>query len=383
MSVRLPAILGVRLRLAPFTLPAYLLLVVGIFAIGVPGDPPLSMAPALVLSVIAALSLAASYGVHELTHGVVGRRLGLPIVEVDLFGLASRASLPPEPPNGRVEALMAVSGVVASVAAASLLVLAWTALPVAADEGTLFARGLLWWAAVGNIALSLLNAAPAYPYDGGRVVRGLIWSRTGDKLRATRTAARVGRAFAIALMAGGAIWALVTGDLFDPIWLFVAGLFLLQSSRRQVRHLEVNQAVAGLTVADVMDDHFSVVRPNLTLDTLYDQHEREGDVFSYPVTAADELVGNLDISQIERLPRARWPQTRVSDVMTPRAKLPTMTRGQSVMEVLLRFDASAIDAIPVLDDDGKLVGLLTRDRLIEKLQPRVRRLAEQPAGSSR
>ena len=89
------------------------------------------------------------------------------------------------------------------------------------------------------------------------------------------------------------------------------------------------------------------------------------------------LLGAIDVAQIERVPRAEWPRTRVSDVMTDLERLPTMTRGESVMDALMRFDLSAADAITVVDenDSKRLIGLLTRDRLVERLQPRVRRVS--------
>jgi len=157
----------------------------------------------------------------------------------------------------------------------------------------------------------------------------------------------------------------------------VAGVFLLQSSRRQLRRLEIGRAVEGLTVGDVMDEHMDVVGPNLTIDTLYGQYERDADTSTYPVTSDGVLLGAIDVGQIERVPRAEWPRTRVSDVMTDLELLPTMTRGEAVMDALLRFDASAVDAIAVVDEpEGKrLIGLLTRERLVERLQPRVRRVS--------
>jgi Zn-dependent protease/CBS domain-containing protein len=371
----LPAILGVRLRLEPFWLPAYGLLALGIFVIGLPGSPPLTPVFGTVLGLVAALILIVSYGLHELTHGIAARALGEPISEVSLFGLADHTKVPPEPPSGRAEVIFALSGVIVSYALGGLFGLAYAAAPAGTDEATLLVRGVLWWAAIGNLALAVINSVPAYPYDGSRVVRGLIWALTNDKLRATRIASRVGRTFAIALLVIAAFWAFVTGDFFLPLWLIVAGVFLLQSSRRQLRRLEIGRAVEGLTVGDVMDEHMDVVGPNLTIDTLYGQYERDGDTSTYPVTADGVLLGAIDVGQIERVPRAEWPRTRVSDVMTDLERLPTMTRGQGVMDALLRFDVAAVDAIPVVDEpDGKrLIGLLTRERLVERLQPRVRR----------
>jgi CBS domain-containing protein len=269
--------------------------------------------------------------------------------------------------------------VIVSLLLAGVFGFAWLSMAAGpADESTLLVRDILWWVTVGNLALGIINAALAYPYDGGRVVRGLVWMATRDKLRATRIASRVGRAFSIALMFAAAIWALLTGDILDPIWLFIAGLFLLQSSRRQVRRLEIRQAVEGLTVNDVMDEKFDVVGPNLTIDTLYEQHERRGDVGTYPVTADGELVGSVDMGQIERVPRTDWGRTRVVDVMTTLERLQTITRRESVMDALLRFEGTTIDAIPVVSEanGSHMVGLLSRDRLVEKLRPRIRKVAE-------
>src|SRR5262249_35831349 len=128
----------------------------------------------------------------------------------------------------------------------------------------------------------------------------------------------------------------------------------------------------------VMEEHMDVVGPNLTIDTLYAQYERDSDVISYPVTSNGELVGEIDIAQIERVPRPEWPRTRVADVMTDFERLPTMNRGDSVMDALLRFDAVSIEAIPVVDDEDSkhLIGLLTRERLVERLQPRVKRMTD-------
>jgi CBS domain-containing protein/Zn-dependent protease len=375
VTVTLPAVMGVRLQLQPFWLGAYFLLALGIFVLGVPGTEPLLPGFGALLGAVGALLLLASYGAHELTHGIAGHALGEPISQVTLFGLVDRTKAPPEPPSGRAEVLFSLSGVVVSYVLGGLFGLAFLAMPAAADEATAFARGVLWWGAVGNLALAIINSAPAYPYDGGRVVRGVIWSATNDKLRATRIASAVGRGFAVGLLFVGAFWAFVTGDFFLPLWMIVAGVFLLQSSRRQLRRLEIGQAVEGLTVGDVMEERVDVVGPNLTIDTLYSQFERDNDVISYPVTANGQLVGEIDIAQIERVPRPEWQRTRVGDVMTDLEGLPTMTRGQSVMDALLRFDASSVDAIPVVDetDPRQLIGLLTRERLVDRLQPRVKR----------
>jgi Zn-dependent protease/predicted transcriptional regulator len=383
VMLRFGPILGVRLAIGPFGLAAFGLLAVGINAVGVPGETTLSMGFGWVLGLSAALVLLVSYAAHELTHAVVARRVGVPIDEVGLFIFGDRTARDPEPSSGRAEALIAVSGVVLNLLAGALLIGAWFGLAPAVDEGALFVRELVWWSAVGNLAIAAINSVPAYPYDGGHLVRALLWAVTRDKMRATKIAANVGRYFSWGLIIGGAIWTLLTGDLFLGLWLVVTGVFLMQSSRRQQRRLEISTVVAGLTVGEVMDEKFAVVGPNLTLDTLFDQYERSGEVESYPVTADGVLLGSIDVDQIRRVPRAQWARTRVTEVMTGLERLPTMTGRESVMDALLRFDRTRVDAIPVVDDEGNhLVGLLTRDGLVEKLRPRVKRLAEERRAGS-
>lgn len=382
--VRLGPILGVRLVIGRFGLAAYGLLALGINAVGVPGAPPLSVGFAWLLGFSAAFTLMLAYAAHELTHAVVARRLGLPIDEVDLFTFAERTRRDQEPTSGRAEALIALSGVALSLVIGALLIGAWFSLSAGGDEAALFVRGLVWWSAVGNLAIGAINSAPAYPYDGGRLIRAILWSVTRDKMRATRIASRVGRTFAWALIIAGAIWALLTADLFLSLWLIVTGVFMMQASRRQHRYLEISTVVEGLTVGEVMEEKFAVVGPNLTLDTLFDQYERTGDVESYPVTADGVLLGSIAVDQIRRVPRAQWARTRVTEVMTGLERLPTMTGRESVMDALLRFDRTRVDAIPVVDEEGNhLVGLLTRDGLVEKLRPRVKRLAEQGRAGTR
>jgi Zn-dependent protease len=383
VTLRRGPILGVRLVIGPLGLAAYGLLALGISAIGVPGSPPLSLGVGWLLGFSGALALFVSYVAHELTHAIVARRLGLPVEELELFMVGDRNRRAQESPSGRVEGLIAISGIALNLIVGALLVGVWALLPSGADDVSLFMRGLLWWSAAGNLAIAAINSVPAHPYDGGHVVRAILWAVTRDKLRATRMAANVGRAFAWTVILTGVLWAALTGDLFLGLWLIVTGIFLMQSSRRQQRRLEISTVVEGMTVGDVMEENFAVVGPNLTLDTLFAQYEQSGDLMTYPVTADGVLLGSIDVDQIRRVPRAAWARTRVTEVMTGLERLQTITGQESVMDALLRFDRTRIDAIPVVDDEGNhLVGLLTRIGLIEKLRPRVKRLEEQGRAGS-
>lgn len=377
-NLRLGPILGVRVRIQPIWLAAFALLVVAIQSLGVPGEPTLSPGYGWLLGFAAAAVLVVSVVAHELSHAIVARRLGLPIDEVGLFMFGDRTQAEDEAASGAGEVLISASGLILSLVAGAILIGLWWLLPPATDEPGAFVRGLVWWTAVGNLALGTLNLLPAHPLDGGRLARGVLWYFMRDKARATIVATRVARAFAWTMIGAGGIWTLLASDLFYGLWLMVGGAFLMQSSRFYYRRMEIRRVVAGLTVQDVMDERVAVVGPNLTLDTLFNQYERSSDVETFPVTADGVLLGSIDVRQIRRIPRGQWARTRVTDVMTELARLQTMTGRESVMDALLRFDQSRLNAIPIVDDEGNhLVGILTRERLLEKLRPRVRRMAEQ------
>lgn len=378
LTWRLGPIFGVRIRIHAIALAAFALLAVPIRTIGAPGEPPLSAGLGWVLGVAASALIVVSVGAHELAHVLAARRLGLPIDEVGLLALGDRTQADHEAADGAGEILISASGVVLSLLVGAVLLLAWYVVASAPSETTALFRGVLWWTAAGNLVLGAINLVPGYPLDGGRLVRGVLWWSTGDRTRATVVAGKVARAFAWALIFGGLLWAFVAVDLFFGLWLAVGGVFLMRSSSFFARRMEIRRVVAGLTVRDVMDEEVAVVGPNLTLDTLYDQYERSREVESFPVTSDGRLLGSIDVKQILSVPRGQWARTRVTDVMTELGRLQTTTGREPVLDALLRFDRTRLDAIPVVDEEGKhLVGILTRERLLEKLRPRVRRLAEQ------
>jgi CBS domain-containing protein len=272
---------------------------------------------------------------------------------------------------------IAASGPVVSLLVAGALFSIWAA--TAPLDGLLGAlRASAWWLAAGNALLAVLNLVPSYPLDGGRLVRAVAWAITGDAGRAMELATMAGRGFAYATMAVG-IYLAVVGELLYGVWLLVLGVLLNQAARFHQRRVEVGRLVSGLTVDDLMERNVAVVGPGLTLDTLYEQHRRSGEADVYPVTAQGALVGSINIQQVLQVPRTSWPNTRVNDVMTRADRLHPMTGKTTAYDALMRFDRTRSDAIPVVDegDARRLVGLVTRGALLDKLRAHAQRVRDQ------
>jgi Zn-dependent protease/predicted transcriptional regulator len=372
-------ILGVRVKVHPSWFIVFALVVVSLAAVGVPGDQELPDALRWTLAIVVAALFFLSVLVHELAHAIVARRQGLSVDEITLFIFGGPPSVDREAPNARAEALIAGVGPVVSMGIAALGLGAWAVLSGVDGEAALFARGVAWWVGMSNLLLSAFNLIPGYPMDGGRLLRALLWTVTGNFMRATRFATLAGRVFAYALIAAGIAWALA-GEIFPGIWLALIGWFLNQAAEGSYRRVEFGRLVEGIHVRDVMEQDVAVVGPNLTLDTLVEQHLMTGRASLYPVTLDGNLVGTVEIAQVSRIARGEWPNTRVTDIMTRGDDLSTLTSPATVMDAMTRFEETGAPAIPVVaeDDRHRLLGLVTREGLLRALR---RRAALRPQGS--
>ncbi|HYZ15165.1 MAG TPA: site-2 protease family protein [Candidatus Acidoferrum sp.] len=192
-----------------------------------------------------ALALFAGVVVHELAHALVARRFGVHTSAITLFLFGGVATLEDEPPSPRAEALIALAGpaVSAVLGIVALVVLVGVERLVPGHAGTTL--GLLFaYLALANGVLAVFNLLPAYPMDGGRVLRALLWVRRGDRDAATAFASRVGVGFALALVAAGVLAAAASRHVVY-LWYAVLGGFLLRQSWAHDRSGNVEVAPAA------------------------------------------------------------------------------------------------------------------------------------------
>lgn len=370
--MRAITLLGFRMKVHPSWLFALGLIVIWLLSAG---GPPLALGAPEPIRWLAALAAAAlfflSVVVHELAHAVAARSQGIPVSEVTLHIFGGTAALEQDPPSARAEALAAVAGPVASASLGGILLLLGAAF-VSLGPGPLQVLAELGLGlGTVNLLLALVNLVPAFPMDGGRILRGAIWAVTRDPARATSVATGIGRAASLMVVGGGLLTAAVY-DLLLGLWVAIIGYFLFSAARASRRRAELSRMVSGVSIRDVMDPGAASINPNLTLDTFVDQSLMgDGNGF-FPVTVNDELVGSIDLRQVRRVRRSLWPQTRVADVMSRLEALWTLTEPQPALDAINRFSRSNTPAIVVVaeDDPRRLVGLVTRDRLMSVLRHR-------------
>jgi Zn-dependent protease len=329
-------------------------------------------------ALLTAVVFLASLLGHELSHAVVARRRGVVVDGIVLWALGGVAKLNGDAPDARSEMRIAIAGPVASVAFAAAFgvsALGLNALGASAIVVTAFA-----WLAEINVLLALFNLLPAYPLDGGRVLRAGLWRHWGDRSRATDAAAGVGGVFGMALIGLGlfALFFIPTFP-FNGIWLALIGWFIYGASRQERGAVRINSALDGLRVGDAMHPVTGVAPAYATLDDLVEQYLRPGHVDRYPlVDFHGAIAGLVSLEQLGRVPAEHWPSTKVSEVAWPTASLAQVSSGEALAPFVTQLSSVPSHSALVFED-GRLVGTVTPRDIEQVLRsPTVFRHTDRP-----
>lgn len=331
------------------------------FPVSLPG---LSQQTYFIMALLAMLCFFASLLLHELAHSVVARRFGISIKGITLFLFGGVAEFETEPKLASVEFWVALAGPVMSLALSfGFWVLALFS-EFAFDLPAL--TEVLSYLAAINLVLALFNLLPAFPLDGGRVLRAYLWHRSGDLLRATETAAKSGTAFAYALMALGVL-ALFQGVLIAGLWQIMIGLFLLAAARSSYQSQLAHVALENKTVSELMTRNPIVAEPNMTLSEFVNQIMLPHRVSFVPVVEQDVLLGHMDQHILSGIDRENWGNTRISDVFAGLDKTTTIAPDMPAEKLLTVISDTKRRKFLVVQG-RTLVGVVSLADLVRYLQ---------------
>jgi Zn-dependent protease/CBS domain-containing protein len=334
------------------------------------GWPP---AAAWLAGGIMAVLFLASIVLHELAHGVVARRRGLPVGPITIVFVGGASSLDAEASRPADEAIIAVAGPIVSLLAGGTLL----GIAVAIDNvSSPLVVGLALIGAV-NLLLGVFNLVPGLPLDGGRLLRAILWWATGDPSRAGRMTAGIGRAIGWLSVGAGLILSLIA-DALTGILLVVSGWVLIQGSRVMESRAALEALVAGLHVSEVMERDVPAIGPNLTVDAFAAQILDDHETTSVPVLSGSALVGLIGVSQLRRIARRKWADLRAVDVMVTRLSLPALAEGDDLWAGLELLRRTGLDGIPVMAGQAFL-GILTRRAVVAAIQARA---ADRPGNAA-
>jgi Zn-dependent protease/predicted transcriptional regulator len=307
--------------------------------------------------------LFASVLIHELGHSLVAIRRGVQVESISLFIFGGVSALRNEPPGAIDELLIAAAGPLTSFLLAALFYVSGGLLPGASAP-----RAVAAYMTMINLMLAVFNLLPGFPLDGGRVLRAIVWGITGSLHQATQMATYVGQGIAFLLIFAG-VAQLLAGNFLNGLWIAFIGWFL-NGAAEQTRHTQqLQESLAGVKVVQLMDAQPATASPAMPVEEfVYDYVLRQGRR-ALPVDEDGRLVGLVSMNDVKRVPRADWGHTVVGQIMT-RAPLHTVTPQASLQSAMNLLAEGDYHQLPVVDEAGRLVGMISRADILRYLRYR-------------
>jgi Zn-dependent protease/CBS domain-containing protein len=342
-----------------------------------PGETrPLSPGAYWIMGLVTALAFFACIVLHEFGHALVARSRGMRIKGITLFLFGGVSELGEEPTSAGTEFLMAVAGPLVS---AVLAVLFWVVALVAYHAGwphpVVIVVGYL---AMINAVVLIFNMVPAFPLDGGRVLRSILWGATGNVRWATRWASYAGQAFAWVLIGFGFLQ-FFAHDWVGGMWSGLIGLFLNGAAKSGYQQVLIRQALQGEPVRRFMNSSPIVVSPSLDLnhwveDFVYRYHHR-----AFPVASNGRLEGVVTTQALSQIPRGDWPGHTVGEVMANDLQAVTIAPDADALEAFRKMQRTGSSRLFVTDGD-RLLGIVTLKDLLRFLDLKLELEGPQSAG---
>lgn len=358
---------GFKVSLDPSWLILGLLIVWSLAAALFPTAYP-DLAPATYwwMGVAGALGVFVSIVLHEFSHSLVARRYGLPMHGITLFIFGGVAQMSEEPATPKVEFLMAAAGPLASIVLALVF---WAISAYGYDAGwPLSVTGVLIYMAYLNGILAAFNLVPAFPLDGGRMLRAVLW-RWRPLRSATRIASNVGSGFGLVLIVLG-ILAALQGALLTGIWWFLIGLFLRNAASMSYQQVLMRQTLEGEAVRRFMSSPVVTVSPDTPLDRFLEDYLYKYPFQTFPVVQDGRFLGWVNSRDLRSVGSKALASHRVAEVYRQAGPDEAVSAQEDAVRAMGRMNETGNSRL-VVHEDGKVIGLLSLRDLMRFLSLKV------------
>ena len=365
-QIRLGKVFGIQIGLHYSWFLIALLIVFSLNAQFRLANPAWSGGLVLALAIATAILFFVSLLLHELAHSLVAKAHGIPVREITLFALGGVSQIDGESSDAKTEFQIAIVGPLTSVVIGFLCLGAALALPGAANLVSP-GKAMLTWLGYINLGLAAFNLVPGYPLDGGRVLRSLLWWKSGDAERATHMAAVTGQVVGGLFITLG-IAQFFVGANFGGLWIVFIGWFLLQAAGETRRQAGFKRAFENVRVSDIMSHDCATVDGRQSVQELVERLFHTGRR-CFVVMDDGHVAGLVTPHEIRQVNRSQWPVTLVDSVMRPLEGLhavPPDTPLGSALEVMAKEN---VNQLPVMSN-SHLDGVLSRAEVLNYLQTR-------------
>jgi Zn-dependent protease/CBS domain-containing protein len=321
-----------------------------------------------IMGIIGTVGLFLSIVFHEFCHSVVARKYGVPMKGITLFIFGGMAEMSEEPTSAKAEFMMAVAGPISSVLAG----LAFYALLALGKQAGWISpvKGVLAYLAWINMILAAFNLLPAFPLDGGRVLRSILWGVKRNLRWASRISSRIGSFFGFVMIFFGFV-SFFRGDFIGGLWWFLIGMFLHSAAKMSYQQLLTRKALEGETVRRFMKEDPVTVPSSATVDQLVEDYIYRYHFKMFPVVeSSGKLLGCVTTKDVKAVPKEEWGKKSVGEIAASCTEANTIPSGEDAVKALSRMSQNNISRLMVIDD-GHLAGVITLKDMLKFLSLKV------------
>ncbi len=310
----------------------------------------------LIVGLSCGLIILVSILVHELMHSLVALHYGLKISEIELYLFGGVSKIEEEPRSPKSEVLISFVGPLTSLLLGAAFYLIWYYVFIP----SIVVDIILWYNGIINISLGLFNLLPAFPMDGGRVLRAIIWARNKDHVKSTRTASRVGSAIATMMIIFGFIDIFVVG-LFGGIWYILIGFFLRNAASSSYTQEIYNVTLAKVTAKEMISLPEVIVPADMPIDRIGSEYFFKYRRSFFPVGAKGDLMGIIYYPAVKRAIQTGHAHINAKEIVIPKDAFPSVQSTDTGSVVLQRLTNTrkrpAI--VSVTNAGGEVIGFIT------------------------
>ena len=329
----------------------------------------LSSANYWIMGSLGTILLFFSILLHELAHSIIATKYGIPVRSITLFIFGGVSDIAKEPKDFHQEFKISIVGPLTSFALGGIFALFFWLISQTGAVGNLSyleqIKGVLFYAVIINIMLGVFNLVPAFPLDGGRVLRaGLVrWKK--DYHEATKIATAIGVIISYVFMGYG-FMTILRGYFIDGLWIVLIGWFLHNGAQSYMSQFEITTSLKGVVIGSIMKTHIISVKRDTSADSVLKNYFMTSMKSELPVTdEQDHLLGMITLKSILSIPENKRPDIKVGDVMISTKHLAIMKTDMQADKALLQMIQKRVGKVYVCDTDGKLLGVVSKTDIIE------------------
>ena len=337
--------------------------------------PGLNQVNYWIMSISGTCILFFSVLIHELSHSIVAKSYGIRVKQIMLFIFGGVSDIEEEPKEFKKEFKMAMAGPAISLVLSAFFAMTWwlTTLMLTSSLNDFSARvliminGIFYYTSILNLILGIFNLIPAFPMDGGRILRSILYSRNKNYDKSTRIAVKIGIIISY-IFFGLGIMTILSGSFVSGIWIILIGWFLQNGAQSYLYQYDIMKRLSQIKLKELMKTNIISVPEDITVNTILKNYFNIYMKSSFPVTKLDyEIVGIITLKNCMNIPESERDTTLVKSIMSPKSKIKLLNIHDTAEKALSIMVKEKQDKIFVCDDNDVIEGVVSKTDLIEAM----------------